>query len=271
MPELPEVETVASALRLNILGKKITSWQFHRKNIRFPIPTKKLQKALYESPSDITRRGKYLHLHFPSQIIQIHLGMSGALLCKKTATPPALHTHVTIEFNNGELYLHYVDPRRFGFFLSFAPHENPTPKLGPEPLSGSSKQLARHMHQKAANKKVILKSFLLNQSIVAGLGNIYICEALFLAKLNPETLISSLSEQHWQAACREIRKVLRQGIRSGGTTLKDFRSTDEKPGYFAQKLSVYGREGEPCKNCSSTVQKKEHSGRSTYFCGVCQK
>ena len=272
MPELPEVETVTRSLQKSLLNNKVTKWTIRRPNLRYPIPQKILKNhCINQKPSQISRRGKFIHMEFKEHTLQIHLGMSGVFLITKDPRPPRNHTHITIEVDNGKSYVHYIDPRRFGFVLSFPNHKELLSDMGPEPLEGSLPSLVSHMIHKSEGKRSPIKTFLLNQNNIAGLGNIYVCEALFLAGIHPETAAGLLNTEQWKSLTKAIRSVLKKGIKAGGTTLKDFHAPDENPGYFQQTLNVYGQEGRECSICKAEIIKITLSGRSTFYCPKCQR
>jgi formamidopyrimidine-DNA glycosylase len=293
MPELPEVETVKRGLELHVKNTVITHVIVRQAVLRWPIP-KNLKTILTNSKIvDIQRRAKYLLLIINSSEIKqqkikkingvliIHLGMSGKLQIVTPDTALLKHDHVDIVLNNNKI-LRYNDPRRFGAILwSPIPQSCTTPvihyldnherfkHLGPEPLTTSFN--TNYIIQKARNRATPVKSFIMDNNIVVGVGNIYATESLFYAKINPTRAVSTIIPEEWQILINEIKKILKKAIKSGGTTLKDFTNSDGKPGYFKQELAAYGRSGEQCIHCNHILQTIRQQGRTTVFCSECQK
>ena len=271
MPELPEVETLKRALLPLVLNKTLRSIKLFRKDLRFPIPEKRLQQQLLNvTVQDITRRGKYLLLHVPTGAMLWHLGMSGHVAQRPTAEPVEKHTHAVFHFAP-ETYLHFVDPRRFGCIL-WVPQDKGHPllnHLGPEPLSDAT--TAENLKKSAHKSRCPIKSFIMDSRRIVGIGNIYACESLFGAGINPKRPAGKLSLADWERLLCDLRKTLEKSITAGGTTLRDFHSTDGSAGYYALSLSVYGREKEPCQTCRTPISRITQSGRSTFYCKACQK
>lgn len=270
MPELPEVETLRRALLPLVKGQTLQSIKFFRDDIRFPIPKKNLRQfAQGQSIRNISRRGKYLLLEVTDGAILLHLGMSGRVAQFPSARRVEKHTHVIFHLTP-DLFLHFIDPRRFGAVLWFS-NETGHPlidSLGLEPLAPTT--TADKLKQAAGKSTASIKSFLMNAKKLVGVGNIYACESLFKAKINPKRPAGKLSMKDWERLLAALRKILDQSIASGGTTLRDFFDADGRPGYYALNLCVYGREGKPCPSCGSPVSKIVQTGRSTFFCKVCQ-
>jgi len=271
MPELPEVETLKRALVPLIKNKTLRAIRFFRKDLRFPIPQTALRKELLGRPiTNITRKGKYILLHAASGKMIWHLGMSGRVIHHPTMEPREKHTHAAFQFDAATC-LHFIDPRRFGAIL-WAPRDEGHPlinHLGPDPFDTEMTALA--MKNKSKNRKAPIKSFLMNAKHLAGIGNIYACESLFAAGIRPTRASGKLSLPDWERLILNIRSILRQSISAGGTTLRDFYSSDGSSGYYAIHLLVYGRENQPCPNCQQPIRRKVHSSRSTFYCGHCQK
>jgi len=270
MPELPEVETTRRGL-LPHLGKQIINnivIRDHR--LRWPV-TRALPGLLREKMlHDITRRGKYLILHFDNGAILWHLGMSGSLRIV-TNEKPKTHDHVDIQFANGNT-LRFHDPRRFGSIIwtQNSPEEHKLLRhLGPEPLSEHFS--ADYLFNKSRNTRRAIKTWLMDSKVVVGVGNIYANESLFKAGIHPLKAAHKLSRTKYLLLIKEIRSVLTYAIERGGTTLRDFVGGDGKPGYFAQELNVYGRGGAPCPNCGKPLLEKRIGQRSTVYCTNCQK
>lgn len=275
MPELPEVETVAAGLKQAIEGDYFTNIELMREGLRYPFDVDFAEKLQDNKIQSIRRRAKYLIFRFEDETVLIgHLGMSGSFRIDNEA-PEKLdkHDHVTFETNNGK-FIRYHDPRRFGFLLLTTEDELEThPSLknvGPEPL-GNHFNLPYFLDVLAKRKSPI-KTTILDQKVVAGVGNIYACEALYRAKISPEKLACDLTEKEAGLLLSAIRDVLADAIKSGGSTLRDYTKTDGELGYFQHKFQVYGHEGEACPNeaCSSVIERITQSGRSTFFCPSCQ-
>jgi formamidopyrimidine-DNA glycosylase len=271
MPELPEVETICRGITPFILNKKITKIIINRTDLRWPIP-KNLSSYLKKSViSQITRRSKYILLTTTKGTVIIHLGMSGKLLILPKNHTPIKHEHVIFHLDNGYT-LSFVDPRRFGTILwtTNDPNEHKLIKpLGLEPFASNFN--GSYLQAKAVNRKISIKQFLMNNSNVSGMGNIYTNEALFLAKLNPQTLVTNISAKQWQSLAKQIQVILNQAIEQGGTTLKDYRNSENQQGNFKVFLQVYDRKDLKCYKCNNIIQHFRQNQRSTYFCPQCQK
>lgn len=294
MPELPEVETVRRGLAPALTGARIERLTLHRPDLRFPFP-KGMKRALQgRTIARLNRRAKYLLVELDSgKALVIHLGMSGRLTlstpngnrrdtAKFAQTQPGdpKHNHVEIQLTSG-VSVTYNDPRRFGFMdlveLQDMESHRMFKYLGPEPLGNAFN--TDHLVTRAAGRMTDLKAFLLDQKNVAGLGNIYVCEALYRAGLSPLRKAHSLATkrvrptQRANALVPAIRDVLMDAIEAGGSSLKDYRHPDGALGYFQHAFDVYGRTGEPCrrKGCDGTVRKVVQSNRSTFYCPACQR
>ena len=271
MPELPEVETLRRGLAPLVVNRTLLDLKFFRKDLRFPIPQKTLKKELLNTVIlDLSRRGKYLLWHTGNGAMVLHLGMSGRVTRQPSMEPAEKHTHAVFVFDP-ETYLHFVDTRRFGCIL-WAPKSKGHPlidNLGLEPLaSGTTAKILKEM---AKGCRAPIKSFLMDARRLAGVGNIYACEALFGAKVHPAKPAGKISLPRWEILLSSLRGILETSIDAGGTTLRDFFNPDGAPGYYALELSVYGKEGQPCPNCGKSIARLVHSGRSTFFCKACQK
>jgi formamidopyrimidine-DNA glycosylase len=274
MPELPEVETVRRGLDDVLLGKKITAVDAEGVALlRRPQQPKRLVEALLGKTFCTTRRrGKYLLLDLEGGGgLLVHLGMSGRVGWINAKEPREKHTHFVLGFKDTAEELRLVDPRRFGMVVWLAPGAEATDtslvSLGIEPLSrgflGKFVALLKQDHRD-------LKTVLMDQSLVAGLGNIYVCEALWRAKLNPTQNANTVTAGRLNALGKEIQGVLGEAITRGGTTLKDHRTVMGDTGTFSDVLGVYGREGQPCGRCGAEIQRAMMGGRATFWCGGCQ-
>jgi formamidopyrimidine-DNA glycosylase len=293
MPELPEVETVRRGLQPVMEGAKIVKAEARRKDLRFPFQKDFTSRLTGQTVTGLGRRAKYLMADLTSgDVLLMHLGMSGSfrvLQGGKNSTPGEFHyprsedrahDHVVFHMSSGASVV-FNDPRRFGYMKIIARHElDDEPLLqglGPEPLGNEfdADLLARACH----NKKTSLKAALLDQRVVAGLGNIYVCEALYRAHLSPRRLAATVATKkgettdHARRLVEEIHTVLNQAIKAGGSSLRDHRQTSGELGYFQHSFQVYDREGEKCQTprCGGTIRRFNQNGRSTFWCPKCQK
>lgn len=270
MPELPEVETTLRGIRPHIENQLVYQVIIRQPKLRWPIPTDLPQQLEQQTLKNLSRRAKYLLLHFEAGTLLIHLGMSGSLRVVPANTPPAKHDHFELEFNNQKC-IRLTDPRRFGavLWLGTEPYKHALlSKLGPEPLSNDL--TAHYLYEKSRQKKVSIKQFLMNQVIVTGIGNIYCTEALYYAGISPIRAAGNISLKRYQTLVTQIKKTLSLAIEQGGTTLRDFVGSDGKPGYFKQELSAYGRSGMPCKHCKHPLIEIKQAQRTTVYCTHCQ-
>jgi formamidopyrimidine-DNA glycosylase len=301
MPELPEVETVRRGLQPVMEGSKIVKAETRRKNLRFPFQKDFVARLEGQTVTGLGRRAKYLMADLASgDVLLMHLGMSGSFRVVKDAESKApgkfhhprgedrAHDHVVFHMSSGAAVV-FNDPRRFGYMKIIARKaldEEPLLKgLGPEPLGNEFD--AAMLARSCADKKTSLKAALLDQRVVAGLGNIYVCEALYRSQLSPRRLAATLATKAGQrkgVAKREptdhakrlvgaIHAVLNQAIKAGGSSLRDHRQTSGELGYFQHSFQVYDREGEKCQTagCSGIVKRFTQNGRSTFWCPKCQK
>lgn len=270
MPELPEVETTRRGIEPHVDQQSVTAFVVRDPRLRWPVPTEIPQHILDQQVRSVARRGKYLLIRFDEGDLMIHLGMSGSLRVLPTGTPPAKHDHVDLVLNNGKL-VRLTDPRRFGSVLwqdKGAVHPL-LAKLGPEPLSDAFD--VDYLFKASRNRSLPVKQFIMTSEVVVGVGNIYANESLFKAGIDPRKPAGKISKQRYARLVQEIKTVLEYAITRGGTTLRDFLSSDGKPGYFAQELSVYGRGGEPCKQCGKPLKEVRMGQRTTVFCNGCQR
>ncbi len=270
MPELPEVEVCRRGIEPHIINHTVSNVIVRNANMRWPIPDE-VQTIVGQQVLSVDRRAKYLLIRFATGTLLLHLGMSGTIRVIDQSTPVAKHDHFELVFINGTL-LRLNDPRRFGAVLWLADHQDKQgllSKLGPEPLSDDF--CYDYLFVKAKNRKVPIKTFLMNNHIVVGIGNIYANEALFLAGILPTVKAGNISKKRYNFLTDIIKQVLSAAIEQGGTTLKDFTQADGRPGYFSQSLFVYGRAGQACLICKETLLDVKQANRSSVFCPSCQK
>lgn len=270
MPELPEVETTLRGIAPHIQGEKIRNIIVRHYQLRWPIPHNINQILTGQKINLITRRAKYLLFHLDTGTVILHLGMSGSLRILMQTHPPKKHDHLDIELNNNKI-LRFTDPRRFGAFLwtdmNITEHKL-LKNLSIEPLNKNFS--GKYLWQCARLKKTSIKSFIMNSKIVVGIGNIYAAEALFSAKIHPKSAVNKISQESYHQLAKAIKVILKKAIVKGGTTLKDFSSSDGKPGYFTNSLKVYGRAGLPCLICGLKLKSVKIAQRSTVYCTKCQ-
>ena len=271
MPELPEVETIVRGLNPHACKQQITTLILRHTRLRWPISAHLKHHLRGQTILAIKRRAKYLLFTCTSGTLIIHLGMSGSLRILTHLTPAQKHDHVDIGLANGN-YLRFTDPRRFGALLWT--HDNPElhpllATIGPEPLTRAF--TGHYLWQRAQGKRVTIKSFIMNSKIVAGVGNIYATEALYLAKIRPDIAAGSINLTTYHQLCQAIKTILRQAISKGGTTLKDFVNSEGKPGYFHLALKAYGKEGMPCPTCQTVFTLMKLHQRATVYCKQCQR
>lgn len=269
MPELPEVETSRRGIEPHLVGATILHAVVRNPRLRWPVSGE--IHALSDLPVlSVQRRAKYLLLELPTGWIIIHLGMSGSLRMLPHEMPPAKHDHVDLVMSNGKV-LRYTDPRRFGAWLwcSDLTRSPVLAHLGPEPFSDDFS--GAYLFAKSRGRRTAIKPWLMDNKLVVGVGNIYASESLFVAGILPDRPAMVLGEEEAERLVATIKAVLLRSIEQGGTTLRDFLQSDGKPGYFAQELQVYGRAGEPCRQCGTLIEASKHAQRSTFFCPRCQK
>ncbi|MCD6039999.1 MAG: mutM [Gammaproteobacteria bacterium] len=271
MPELPEVETTLRGILPSIKQQTIAHVVVRDYRLRWPVPANIHLILRNATIDDLWRRGKYVLFKTASGTIIIHLGMSGRLRILTEPSKANKHDHIDIVFHN-EKILRFTDPRRFGAFLWVEgdPHQHALLKhLGIEPLTKNFS--GKYLLERARNKKMPVKTFIMDHKVVTGIGNIYAVEALFAASVYPMQPANSLSLTQWNNLAKVIKKILRSAIQRGGTTLKDFLNSDGKPGYFSNQLKVYGRANLPCVKCGSLLKSVKLGQRSTVYCAKCQK
>jgi len=271
MPELPEVETTRRGIAPHIENNTIRKVIVRNRSLRWPIPTGLNNKLKDQTVTSVTRRAKYLLINTDIGSLIVHLGMSGSLRILPSTASIEKHDHFELQFDDGQC-LRLRDPRRFGCVL----WEKGDPfqhklliNLGPEPLDNLFN--AELLFERSRKRKTSIKQFIMDAKIVVGVGNIYASEALFLAGIKPTKLAGKITKINAQDLTAAIKKILKQAIKQGGTTLKDFKSSDGKPGYFQQKLKVYDRKGEACLICKKPITCITLGQRSTFYCSHCQK
>lgn len=283
MPELPEVETVRRGLAPAMEGFVIKRAQVNRPDLRWPFPENMAERLTGKRVLQLRRRSKYILADLNSgETALIHLGMSGRMLVSgdplgqfvHTHPAPEKHDHVVLDMENGAR-ITFNDPRRFGAMDLFSTdHGDVHPLLasiGPEPLGNGFDET--YLVNALGHRNTPMKSALLDQKTIAGLGNIYVCEALFRSKIHPTRPARRVSKERVSRLVQTIRDVLSDAIEAGGSSLRDFRQADGELGYFQHNFDVYGREGEPCRTpeCSSSIRRIVQSGRSTFYCPTCQR
>ncbi|KJY97840.1 bifunctional DNA-formamidopyrimidine glycosylase/DNA-(apurinic or apyrimidinic site) lyase [Pseudoalteromonas ruthenica] len=269
MPELPEVEVSRLGIAPHIEGQTITQVNVHQPQLRWPV-SEQVYALAGNVITQVSRRAKYLLLHCDEGAVILHLGMSGHLRVVDSNTALKKHDHIEFQFANG-LSLRLNDSRRFGACL-WQPLDSVHSvfqKLGPEPLTTDFD--AQWLFARSRNKKQPIKQFIMDNQVVVGVGNIYANESLFKAGIHPKREAGKVSLTRYQKLTPLIKATLAAAIEQGGTTLKDFSQSDGKPGYFAQQLLVYGRKGEPCTSCATTLTEIRLGGRSTVYCKKCQR
>ncbi len=270
MPELPEVETTLRGLIPHVVGRRLTALSVYQPRLRIPVP-ESLDEIIGQRIEGIHRRAKYLIFETARGRMVIHLGMSGSLRICDDSMPLRKHDHLVFELDTGQ-ELRFHDPRRFGL-VDWTNGEWQEMRwfknLGPEPLTDSFN--AAYLGEKAKGRKVAIKSFIMTNRVVVGVGNIYACEALFMAGIHPQRAAGKVSRKRLDVLVAAIKDRLAAAIERGGTTLQDFVREDGQPGYFKQELMVYGREGELCRKCNATIKRCVIGQRSTFYCSKCQR
>lgn len=280
MPELPEVETILQSMKPALEGQCITSVGINRPDLRTPFPAGLSTIPLHQPVTGVRRRAKYILIDFQhGWSLLIHLGMSGRLFIDPATRniPPRKHEHLVIWTDNKNR-IGLVDPRRFGMVCLFrTEQENQQPQLrhlGMEPLSSAF--TAERFAAACSTSRMPIKNFLLDQRRIVGLGNIYVCEALFKANIHPTRAAADLAHEEVERLHEAIVEILQAAIAAGGSTLRDYVHTDGKPGSFQNLHLVYGREQQECPACRlenrhTSIVRMTQSGRSTFFCPHCQK
>ena len=270
MPELPEVETSRRGIAPWLERRRIESVTVRDRRLRWPVPDDLEDRLAGRTIRALRRRAKYLLLDTGEGSAMLHLGMSGSLRIIDPAEPAGKHDHVDIRVDNGKA-LRFRDPRRFGSLLWVdEPAQHPLLRdLGPEPLGAEFD--GDHLWRLSRGRRVAVKPFIMNAGVVVGVGNIYASEALFRSGIHPKRAAGRVSRERYALLADAIVSVLERAIRAGGTTLRDFHGGDGEPGYFRQKLDVYGRSGEPCRQCNEEIRAVVLGQRSTFYCVNCQR
>lgn len=271
MPELPEVEAVRRGIAPLLLGRRISRIVVRQWQLRWPIPRHLLTELPGQHVRRIERRAKYLLVVTGGGTLLLHLGMSGSLQVVPADRLPERHDHLDVIFQDG-VCLRLRDPRRFGAALwcrGDVHRHRLLMGLGPEPLEPEFD--GDHLYDHARKRNVAVKNFIMNARVVAGIGNIYACEALYLAGVHPARPAGRISRTRYRHLAECIRHVLREAISEGGTTLRDFVAVDGRPGSFGRRLRVYGRGGEACDRCRVPIRQGRIGQRSSFYCPACQR
>lgn len=270
MPELPEVETTKEGIKLHLQQQYISEVIVRNHRLRMPVPDDLAQCCVGKQIKTVSRRAKYILIHLSQGYLLVHLGMSGHLRIVPQTQTAEKHDHIDLLLSNG-LILRYCDPRRFGmfFYIDDNPYQHKLlSHLGPEPLTDAFN--GDYLLVQAKNRTMPVKSFIMTNSVVVGVGNIYAAESLYLAGIHPLTPAKNINLQLYAKLSVHIKEVLATAIKAGGTTLRDFYAFDGKPGYFSQELKVYGRKNKPCVCCETPIDSITIGGRQSSFCTVCQ-
>ena len=270
MPELPEVEVTRQGIFPHLIDQTVADLIIRNPRLRWPVPELS-RNIIGETIRNIRRRAKYLLIDTDAGTTIIHLGMSGSLRIIKGDAPIQKHDHIDLVMANGTI-LRLNDPRRFGAWLWNELPEEAFPllqKLGPEPLSDDFN--ADYLFDALKNKKKAIKLCLMDNAIVVGVGNIYANEALFAAGIHPQAQGVSITKKRLEKLVEVVKQILDAAIKQGGTTLKDFTNAEGKPGYFSQKLHVYGRGNQTCNQCGNLLTEMKLGQRATVFCNICQR
>ena len=272
MPELPEVETTRRGIEPHAAGRAIREVIVRRGDLRQPV-TPDIDTITGHRITTVRRRSKYLLIALDDgRVLLVHLGMSGSLRIARAADDWRKHDHVALALDSG-VQLRFHDPRRFGLVLLLPPGaEEAHPllsRLGPEPLGDAFS--AATLVAACRGRSTTIKQAIMDAAVVVGVGNIYASEALFRAGIRPRTRASRVSSPLHARLATTIRQVLAESIEQGGTTLRDFVNSEGNPGYFRQRLFVYGRDGEPCRTCATPIRRAIVGQRSTFWCPTCQK
>lgn len=271
MPELPEVETTRRGIAPALLGRRIVRVVVRERRLRWPLPPGFARRVAGRRVTAVGRRAKYLLVATDGGTLIAHLGMSGTLCLVDGRTPACAHDHVDFLLDSGRS-LRFNDPRRFGslHWVAGDPAAHPLlTGLGPEPLEPAFD--GDVLWRRARGRRVVIKQFVMDSRVVAGVGNIYASEALFRAGIRPGIAAGRLSRARMERLASAIREVLEEAVAAGGTTVRDYVTADGTPGWFRQELHVYERAGQPCRRCGKRIRHRRHGQRSTYYCPTCQR
>jgi len=270
MPELPEVETTRRGIAPHVSGRRVAAVELRRADLRWPIATELSTLLPGQAVQAVRRRAKYLLLDSEPGSVLVHLGMSGSLRVLREPKAPNTHDHADFVLDDG-VRLRFTDPRRFGCLL-WQPAGAVHPLLaglGPEPLDAAFD--ADYLYRVSRGRSASIKTVLMDQRIVVGVGNIYAAESLFRAGIDPRSKAGRVSRERLVRLVDAVKAILGHAIERGGTTLRDFLNPDGAPGYFEQALFAYGREGQPCKVCGTLMRGLRLGQRATAYCPKCQK
>jgi len=282
MPELPEVEVTRLGIAPYLEGHRVSGVVIRNPRLRWPIPDGLNDQLQGNMIHAIARRAKYLLFDCGAGTLIVHLGMSGSLRLLSNdclnpnestqfVNPPGKYDHFDL-IMEGKLVLRFRDPRRFGAVLwqpgNIMRHPLFT-KLGPEPLTADF--CATRLYEYSRRRKLSIKTMLMNNQIVVGVGNIYANEALFHARINPQTAVYRIGLSRYEKLVQNVKKVLEMAIKAGGSSLRDFVNSNGNPGYFQQQYWVYGRAGMPCRKCGAVIKQIKQGQRSSFYCPFCQR
>lgn len=274
MPELPEVETTRRGIAPYITGHYIAGVVIRNPKLRWPIPEHLGETLPGLKIREVTRRAKYLLIDCGAGTLIVHLGMSGSLrllIATQSSTPPEKHDHFDLVLDDGAI-MRLKDPRRFGAVLWQAGDVMRHPllvNLGPEPLTAEFNE--KLLYDKTRGVRVSIKKLLMNSQVVVGVGNIYANEALFRAGINPKIAAGRIGLSRYKRLVLAVKEILARAIEAGGSSLRDFVNSDGKPGYFQQQYWVYGRTGQPCRQCGGVIKQIKQAQRSSFYCSKCQR
>jgi len=270
VPELPEVETTRRGIEPLVAGARVDRVVVRERRLRWPIPRQVERELTGATMLGVGRRAKYLLLESERGTAIAHLGMSGSFSVVAAGTEPDAHDHYDVIFDGGKA-LRFTDPRKFGSLLWGGRdplRHKLLADLGPEPFSAEFS--GAWLKERSLGRRVAVKSFLMMPAVVAGMGNIYASESLYRAGIHPRRAAGRIALRRYDALAGVVRDVLGEAIEAGGTTLRDFADARGRPGYFAQRLDVYDREGQSCRRCGSSIRRSVIGQRASYYCARCQ-
>ena len=271
MPELPEVESTRRDLARELAGRSVAAVVVRDRRLRWPVPAALSHRLAGTTITDVRRRAKYLLIGAGNGTALVHLGMSGSLRLHDSLAAPGLHDHVDLVLDDGRC-VRYRDPRRFGCWLwteSDPARHRLLAHLGPEPLEPGFDGAG--LHRRLRGRSASIKNMLMDSTIVAGVGNIYANEALFIAGIDPRRAAGRIARGRIDRLVDAVREVLSVAVEAGGTTLRDYARADGAMGEFSSRLNVYGRDGEPCPRCAAPIARATLGQRSTWYCRRCQR